>query len=170
MTLDLIRALAALAIMAYASAMDIKTFRASPEDRKEGRVPNKLWLGAAGVALLLLAADASTSGPGVLLGAAVSFGVMAAGGFLMWYREKIGGADAKALMVLGLLFPWWFFPLLFYLGLIVGSGLSAFALVFRFRGAGDLAGAVRKAKVPFIPVIALAAALAVLARFAFLGA
>jgi preflagellin peptidase FlaK len=79
-------------------------------DVKIRRVPNNVWVPLALVGLLALALDAhDLQGGGYwrlyLLQIAVSLGIVAPFGYLFWWFGGFGGADAKALLVLTVLFP-----------------------------------------------------------------
>lgn len=98
---DFIR-LVAVPVLAWAAFKDIKT----------RRVPNRTWLPLAGVAVLTLLWDgvqAWTAG-GVTwtawaLPTVVSIGFVVPLAYGFWLIGGFGGADAKALMVLAVLFP-----------------------------------------------------------------
>lgn len=104
---DLLRLLVGVTLLSFASYTDWRWRRA----------PNVLWLVMAGAGLALLAADVAldpsllrTSWPYLAL--APAFAALVYG---LWYFGLIaGGADAKALMAMGLLMPW---PLLGEAGL-----------------------------------------------------
>ncbi len=98
---DLLRLLA-VPVFAWAAYRDVAT----------RRVPNETWLPLVAVGLLALALD----GLQVLsadpyrqqlfaVHVAVSVGIVAPLGYLFWRLGGFGGADAKAMMVLALLFP-----------------------------------------------------------------
>jgi hypothetical protein len=99
---DLLRLLC-LPLFGWAAVRDIRT----------RRVPNRAWLPLLALGVALLAWDFSSTlwGPQPLdadvfaLRAAISIGVVAPFGVLFWRVGAFGGADAKALAVLCLLFP-----------------------------------------------------------------
>jgi preflagellin peptidase FlaK len=99
---DLLRLLC-LPLFGWAAVRDIRT----------RRVPNWAWLPLLALGVALLAWDFLTVlwGPRALdagvfaLRAAISIGVVAPLGLLFWRVGAFGGADAKALAVLCLLFP-----------------------------------------------------------------
>ena len=100
-TPDLLR-LVAVPVFAWAAYRDVRT----------RRVPNRVWppLYLLGAALLLwdVAArwlSAGTVGDLFLIRIAVSLLVVAPLGYAFWYVGGFGGADAKALIALALLFP-----------------------------------------------------------------
>lgn len=81
-------------------------------DVKTRRVSNQLWpplLGLALIALLLEGLDAITTGGAVwqefVLVVGLSIGLLVPLAYGFWYLGGFGGADAKAIMVLALLFP-----------------------------------------------------------------
>ena len=98
---DLLRLLA-VPVFGWAAARDIAT----------RRVPNQTWLPLVALGVLLLAVDVLA-----VLGAdpfrqrlfaihlVVSLGLVAPLGYVFWRLGGFGGADAKAVMVLALLFP-----------------------------------------------------------------
>jgi preflagellin peptidase FlaK len=99
---DLLRLLC-LPLLGWAAVRDIRT----------RRVPNRTWLPllALGAALLTWDLASALWGPHPLdadvfaLRMAISIGVVAPFGLLFWRVGAFGGADAKALAVLALLFP-----------------------------------------------------------------
>lgn len=98
---DLLRLLA-VPVFAWAAVRDLKT----------RRVPNRIWrplLGLGLVALLLEGVFAWLSGGFVwqqfLIGAAVSIGLLVPLGYGFWLIGAFGGADAKAVMVIAIVFP-----------------------------------------------------------------
>lgn len=87
-------------------------------DIKVRRVPNKTWLPLLALGFLLFAWDAVDA---LLLGGsvhfmysfAISIGLVPVLAYVLWYTGGFGGADAKALMVLSLLFfeyPTYYLP------------------------------------------------------------
>ena len=98
---DLLRLLA-VPVLGWAAYRDIET----------RRVPNRTWLPLGVLGLLLLAVDLVGVVPPttftdrlVLLRTAISLGVVAPLAYLFWRLGAFGGADAKALIVLAVLFP-----------------------------------------------------------------
>lgn len=98
---DLLRLLA-LPVLAWAAWQDLET----------RRVPNRTWLPLAALAVALL----SWEGAGALVaggfdlvsfavGTSISLLVVAPAAYLFWRLGAFGGADAKALIVLAVLFP-----------------------------------------------------------------
>ncbi len=85
---------------------------AAGRDMRTRRVPNALWPPLAVIGAILLVVDAVsvwTTG-GILwrqfaIGAGMSLGVVIPLAYLFWLLGGFGGADAKALMVLAVLFP-----------------------------------------------------------------
>jgi preflagellin peptidase FlaK len=76
------------------------------------RVPNRLWIPLVALGILTLAIDFLTGGPVnpferqlVLLRVGISVGVVAPLGYIFSRVGVFGGADAKAVLVLALLFP-----------------------------------------------------------------
>jgi preflagellin peptidase FlaK len=108
---DLLRLLA-VPVFALAAYRDVRT----------RRVRNELWLPLVVLGAVLFVADgvAALSDPfrtrQFLVHAAVSLGVVAPLGYLFWRLGGFGGADAKAIMTLALLFPE--FPLYYLPGLV----------------------------------------------------
>lgn len=106
---DLLRLLA-VPIFLWAAWRDIKV----------RRVPNKTWLPLLALGFLLLAWDGLTvlltSGGATtdfIYSFAISIGLVPVLAYLLWYSGGFGGADAKALMVLSLLFfdyPTYYLP------------------------------------------------------------
>jgi preflagellin peptidase FlaK len=81
-------------------------------DHRHRRVPNKLWLPILAVALLTLVVDAAAAtlppGPAPMSFVApvfLSVFVAIPLAFLGWFQGLFGGGDAKAIMVIALLFP-----------------------------------------------------------------
>jgi preflagellin peptidase FlaK len=84
-------------------------------DLQVRRVPNRLWYPLYALGAVLLAWEAWTlfgaSGPAgyrqrlFLVEAAVSLGIVAPAAYLIWRVGGFGGADAKALIALAVLFP-----------------------------------------------------------------
>ena len=98
---DLLR-LVAVPVLAWAAFRDVKT----------RRVPNETWLPLAGIAVLTLLWDgyvAWTTGgfawEQFAIPALVSIGFVVPIAYGFWLLGGFGGADAKALMVLAVLFP-----------------------------------------------------------------
>ena len=93
---DLLRLLS-LPVLAWAAARDLRT----------RRVPNRTWLPLVAFGAVLLAWDAwDTAAPGLFaLRVAVGVGVVAPLGFAFWWLGAFGGADAKALAAVCVLFP-----------------------------------------------------------------
>jgi len=98
---DLLRLLA-VPVFAWAAYRDLQT----------RRVPNRTWLPLVAVGIVALAwdavlvLDASDFRQRLLVvQVAVSLGVVAPMGYLFWRIGGFGGADAKAVMTLALLFP-----------------------------------------------------------------
>lgn len=100
-TADLLRLLAVPAF-AWAAYRDIRT----------RRVPNRLWLPLVALGVLALAFDLAGGLPTdpfdrqiLLLRVGVSVGLVAPLGYIFYRIGGFGGADAKAVLVLALLFP-----------------------------------------------------------------
>ena len=97
---DLLRLLA-VPVFAWAAYRDIRT----------RRVPNRTWLPLIAVGVLALAWDFLTLGaPGAerrlfLVRSAVSLGFVAPLGYVFWRIGGFGGADAKAIITLAVVFP-----------------------------------------------------------------
>ncbi|WP_276254913.1 A24 family peptidase [Halomontanus rarus] len=99
---DLLR-LVAIPFFAWAAVRDIKT----------RRVSSQLWIPLAGLGAVLLGWDAwiAWNAGGLvwtyefLLPAGIGLGLVVPIAYLFWWFGGFGGADAKALMVLALLFP-----------------------------------------------------------------
>jgi len=102
---DLVR-LVAVPVFAWAAYRDIET----------RRVPNRTWLPLAVLGVALLAVESWRISTGDVLGGdpareqfflsvAVSLGLVAPVGYLFYWFGGFGGADAKALIVLAVLFP-----------------------------------------------------------------
>nr|WP_264475083.1 A24 family peptidase [Salinirubrum litoreum] len=98
---DLLRLLA-VPVLGWAAYRDIQT----------RRVPNRTWLPLGVLGLILLAVDLWAVVPPttftdrlVLLRTAISLGFVAPLAYLFWRLGGFGGADAKALIVLAVLFP-----------------------------------------------------------------
>ncbi|MEM3086715.1 MAG: prepilin peptidase [Halobacteria archaeon] len=113
--LDLLRVLVGAAVLLYAVHTDLRT----------RRVPNRTWLLPIGAGLAMDVPDALEGGALFLRGAALSAGVMVPLALAIYYfpGSGFGGADAKALIALSVLFPAW--PAL---GALPVSQSSAFAL------------------------------------------
>jgi len=109
---DLLRLLA-VPVFALAAYRDVRT----------RRVRNELWLPLVALGTVLFVADAlaALSDPfrtrQFLVHAAVSLGVVAPLGYLFWRLGGFGGADAKAIMTLALVFPE--FPLYYLPGVVL---------------------------------------------------
>jgi preflagellin peptidase FlaK len=98
---DLLRLLA-VPVLGWAAYRDIRT----------RRVPNRTWLPLGALGVVLLAVDlwavvppATFTDRLVLLRTAISLGFVAPLAYLFWRLGGFGGADAKALIVLAVLFP-----------------------------------------------------------------
>jgi preflagellin peptidase FlaK len=98
---DLLRLLA-VPVLGWAAYRDVQT----------RRVSNRTWLPLGVLGLLLLAVDlagvvppATATDRLVLLRTAISLGFVAPLAYLFWRLGGFGGADAKALIVLAVLFP-----------------------------------------------------------------
>jgi preflagellin peptidase FlaK len=98
---DLLRLLA-VPVLGWAAYRDIQT----------RRVPNRTWLPLGVLGLVLLAVDlwgvvppATFTDRLVLLRTTISLGFVAPLAYLFWRLGGFGGADAKALIVLAVLFP-----------------------------------------------------------------
>jgi len=95
---DLLR-LVAVPVLAWAAVRDVRT----------RRVPNRTWYPLVAVGALALAWDALTVPPydADLFGlrVALSLGIVVPVAYLLWRVGGFGGADAKALMALALLYP-----------------------------------------------------------------
>ena len=102
---DLVR-LVAVPVFAWAAYRDVQT----------RRVPNRTWLPLAALGVLLLLVESWRIATGDVLGGdparerfflsvAVSLGLVAPVGYLFYWFGGFGGADAKALIVLAVLFP-----------------------------------------------------------------
>ncbi len=122
---DLLRLLA-LPVFGWAAWRDVKT----------RRVPNETWYPLAALAVVLLVWDGVTAMGAspfqrklFLFHAAVSLGFVAPLVFAFWWFRAFGGADAKAFLVIALLFPsyptyylaGWAFP-------VQGTVLGVFSL------------------------------------------
>ncbi len=93
---DALRVIAAVAIFAYASYLDIR----------ERRVPHKTWYPLGVVGTIALLADLILRDPGtVLTFLAISFTLGVVFGYGFYYLGTFGGADRYALVVLGFVFP-----------------------------------------------------------------
>ena len=121
---DLIR-LVAVPVLGWAAIRDLRT----------RRVPNGLWLPLAVLGLVLLAWDGYLhlgSGFGFrlyVLRVGLSLGIVVPLAYVFWFLGGFGGADAKAFMVLALLFPTYpSFELLDVWLPIVVSDLGVFSL------------------------------------------
>ncbi|WP_336362386.1 A24 family peptidase [Halalkalicoccus salilacus] len=98
---DLLRLLA-LPVLTWAAWQDLET----------RRVPNRTWPPLAALAVVLLVwdgADALAAGgfdlASFAVGTTISLVVVAPAAYLFWRLDTFGGADAKALIVLAVLFP-----------------------------------------------------------------
>jgi len=101
---DLLR-LVVVPVLGWAAWRDVRT----------RRVPNRTWLPLAALGVVLLAWDmfGIFSGTGVtpgerelfLMRVGMSLGLLAPVGYLFWRFNLLGGADAKALVVIAVLFP-----------------------------------------------------------------
>lgn len=96
---DLLR-LVAVPLLGWAAVRDLRT----------RRVPNRIWWPLAGLALVLLVWDGYGLAGGFgfrlfLVRVAISVGLVVPLAFAFWYFGGFGGADAKAFMVLAILFP-----------------------------------------------------------------
>ena len=93
---DLLRLLS-LPVLAWAAYRDLET----------RRVPNRTWLPLVALGAVLLAWDAwRTTTPDLFaLRVAIGIGVLAPLGFAFWWIGAFGGADAKALAAVCVLFP-----------------------------------------------------------------
>lgn len=93
---DAVRAVAAVAVFAYASYLDIQ----------ERRVPHPTWYPVVAVAVLAVAADLFVRDPGTVIAfTSISLALGAAFGYGFYYLGTFGGADRYALVVIALLFP-----------------------------------------------------------------
>jgi preflagellin peptidase FlaK len=103
---DLLRLLA-VPILGWAAYRDVRT----------RRVPNRTWLPLVAIAVLALAMDAHSAwqidNTAFFLRVAISLGFVIPLAYGFWWMGGFGGADAKAFMVIAVLFPT--FPT-FYLG------------------------------------------------------
>lgn len=97
--LDLLRVALGAAVLLYAVWTDLKT----------RRVPNRTWLVPIAAGLAMDVPDALAGGAPFLRGAALSVGVMVPLALAIYYfpGSGFGGADAKALIALSVLFPAW---------------------------------------------------------------
>jgi len=106
MIFDLARTITALLFLFYASWSDYKT----------REVSNRVWLFFAPPALALTLAELLLYDSSHLLYYGICFGLTAAFAVILFYAGGFGGADAKALMCLGLALPFYptkmFMPLL----------------------------------------------------------
>ncbi|MBV0925740.1 prepilin peptidase [Halomicroarcula limicola] len=97
---DLLR-LFAVPVFGWAAYRDVKT----------RRVPNRTWVPLAALAVVLLAWDSyavltgPTSGQAFLIRVAISLGFVAPLAYGFWLIGGFGGADAKAFMLIAVLFP-----------------------------------------------------------------
>ena len=113
-------------------------------DLREGRIPNRVVLPAAGVALLeaVLAGTWRSDVPAGMLAATFFFLPM-----LIYGPEKAGAGDVKLALFIGL---WLGYPAIVGAILVAALAVSALALVSWLRGSFD-----RKATVPMAPFLAL---------------
>ena len=112
---DLLR-LVAVPVLGWAALRDVRT----------RRVPNRTWLPLVGVGVVALAWDVLlvSTGFGLRLFAlqvGLSLGLVAPLGYVFWRLGGFGGADAKAVMTLALVFP---ASPAFYVPLAVETALS----------------------------------------------
>ncbi|MBO8182192.1 MAG: prepilin peptidase [Archaeoglobus sp.] len=103
---------------------------ASVLDLRERRVPNRLWKFMVLAVIPLVVAEFFALNPDFyqVIFAALQFALMFGLAFGLYYLGAYGGADAKALMVLSLLFP--FYPTLNFQSLslpLLNSGFGVFA-------------------------------------------
>ncbi|MBX0296033.1 A24 family peptidase [Haloarcula nitratireducens] len=97
---DLLRLLA-VPVFGWAAYRDVKT----------RRVPNRTWVPLAALAVVLLVWDTyavltgPTSGQAYLIRVAISLGFVAPLAYGFWLIGGFGGADAKAFMLIAVLFP-----------------------------------------------------------------
>ena len=154
-TTDLFR-LVAIPVFAWAAWSDIKT----------RRVTNLVWpplLALAGVLLLWEGWNsyATPEWTGFALGVGLSIGLLVPIAYLLWHFGLFGGADAKAIMALSVLFPVTSFTIV--TNSILVSGLYPLAYLVRD---GPTKATVRKmldeeyASVPFMVPIFLGLVLA----------
>ena len=109
---DLLR-LVALPVFAWIAILDVKT----------RRVPSDVWIPLSALGAVLLVWDgwrASQAGGTdwtleFLVPAAISLGLVMPAAYLFWWLGGMGGADAKAVLALSLLFP---APATFSLGIV----------------------------------------------------
>jgi archaeal preflagellin peptidase FlaK len=94
-SLDLLRLLLGSAFLFYASVLDLRT----------RRVPNPVWISFAGLASLLFVADFVVVRRIGWIHVAIALGIMALAYALWYFHLLAGGADAKAMMALGILLP-----------------------------------------------------------------
>jgi preflagellin peptidase FlaK len=95
---DLLRLLA-VPVLGWAAWRDVET----------RRVPNRTWLPLLGIAAVALAMDAhaayATGNDAFFLRLAISVGFLVPLAYAFWRMGGFGGADAKAFMVVAVLFP-----------------------------------------------------------------
>lgn len=104
---DLLR-LAAVPLFAWAAYRDVRT----------RRIPNWVWLPLVAIGIAALAMDAWTASTYsayrslFVVRVVVSLGLVAPLGYVFWRLGGFGGADAKAIMTIALLFPT--YPVLYF--------------------------------------------------------
>ncbi|MHC1596656.1 MAG: A24 family peptidase C-terminal domain-containing protein [Candidatus Syntropharchaeales archaeon] len=91
----LVRVILCLPFLLYACWSDIKT----------RKVTNRLWPPMISLGIVLLILDAVNSGIQSLIPAAVAIGVVFVFVYIIYYFGVFGGADAKALILIGLMVP-----------------------------------------------------------------
>jgi len=94
---DLARIFLVTFMMAYASYLDIK----------ERKVPNKVWALFAPIAVVLFILDIIGKEYYEIFMMLINILIVSAFGFASFYLGILGGADAKAIMILGLMLPRW---------------------------------------------------------------
>ncbi len=125
--------------------------KASVHDIREREVPDELWIAMAVLGLILDAVQYLLT-PFSLIFAVIQFLLIFALANFMFYVAGFGGADAKALMALSIMFPTypriWKFPLLneglgiFAFSVLANSVVAAplIALAFFLRNVGEREG------------------------------
>ena len=94
-SLDVLRLVTGSGFLVYASVLDLTT----------RRVPNGVWVALASCAALLFVVDVAVTERFGWLHLAVAAGIAALAYVLWFFHLLAGGADAKALMALGVLLP-----------------------------------------------------------------
>ena len=137
--LDIVRIIASLAFLLYASWSDWKT----------REVTNTVWILFAPTAFTLTFIDLYLNNFSMLTFYGISFGLASAFAVILFYSGAFGGADAKALMCIALALPFYpqnlptllaegaspiaqiFFPLTVFSNAVLLAALTAVYIVFR---------------------------------------